>query len=119
MHAQLFERAGGAPAKKPAIVYVHGGPPRQMLLGWHYSDYYANAYAAQPVPGQPAATWSSRSATGCWGSATATSSTGRPTRAQGAAEYLDVKAAGEYLRTLPQVDPVAHRYLRRLVMADF
>ena len=44
VHAQLFEPAGGS-AKKPAIVYVHGGPPRQMLLGWHYSDYYANAYA--------------------------------------------------------------------------
>jgi dipeptidyl aminopeptidase/acylaminoacyl peptidase len=44
VHAQLFEPVGG-PSKKPAIVYVHGGPPRQMLLGWHYSDYYANAYA--------------------------------------------------------------------------
>lgn len=44
VHAQLFRPAGAA-AKGPAIVYVHGGPPRQMLLGWHYSDYYANAYA--------------------------------------------------------------------------
>ncbi len=44
IHAQLFVKPGGA-AKKPAIVYVHGGPPRQMLLGWNYSDYYANAYA--------------------------------------------------------------------------
>jgi dipeptidyl aminopeptidase/acylaminoacyl peptidase len=24
---------------------VHGGPPRQMLLGWHYMGYYSNAYA--------------------------------------------------------------------------
>jgi dipeptidyl aminopeptidase/acylaminoacyl peptidase len=30
---------------KPAIIFVHGGPPRQMLLGWNYSDYYSNAYA--------------------------------------------------------------------------
>ena len=44
VHAQLFEPAGMT-SKNPAIVYVHGGPPRQMLLGWHYSDYYANAYA--------------------------------------------------------------------------
>jgi dipeptidyl aminopeptidase/acylaminoacyl peptidase len=44
VHAQLFETAGGS-AKKPAIIFVHGGPPRQMLLGWNYSDYYANAYA--------------------------------------------------------------------------
>jgi len=42
--AQLFERASGG-GRRPAVVYVHGGPPRQMLLGWHYSDYYANAYA--------------------------------------------------------------------------
>ena len=44
VHAQLFMSEGGG--KKPAIVYVHGGPPRQMLLGWNYSDYYANAYAS-------------------------------------------------------------------------
>ncbi len=44
VHGQLFEPDGGT-GKKPAIIYVHGGPPRQMLLGWNYSDYYANAYA--------------------------------------------------------------------------
>src|SRR5262249_17521247 len=41
VHADLFE-SGNSSGKKPAIVYVHGGPPRQMLLGWHYSDYYSN-----------------------------------------------------------------------------
>ena len=45
MHGQLFERVAAAPAQKPALVFVHGGPPRQMLLGWHYMDYYSNAYA--------------------------------------------------------------------------
>ena len=44
IHATLFEKQSGA-KKKPAIIYVHGGPPRQMLLGWHYSSYYSNAYA--------------------------------------------------------------------------
>ena len=24
---------------------MHGGPVRQMLLGFHYMDYYHNAYA--------------------------------------------------------------------------
>jgi len=35
IHGQLFEasRSGGGSTRKPAIVYVHGGPPRQMLLG--------------------------------------------------------------------------------------
>ena len=32
-------------ARKPAVVFAHGGPPRQMLLGWHYRFYYANSYA--------------------------------------------------------------------------
>ncbi len=44
IHADLF-----LPDQKkgphPAVVFVHGGPPRQMLLGWHYSSYYSNAYA--------------------------------------------------------------------------
>jgi dipeptidyl aminopeptidase/acylaminoacyl peptidase len=45
VHGQLFKTTNG-PARRPALVYVHGGPPRQMLLGWHYMDYYANDYAA-------------------------------------------------------------------------
>ena len=44
IHATLF-KSGNDNEPKPAIVYVHGGPPRQMLLGWHYSSYYSNAYA--------------------------------------------------------------------------
>jgi dipeptidyl aminopeptidase/acylaminoacyl peptidase len=43
IHGQLFlPRTGG---KHPAVIFVHGGPPRQMLLTWHYFDYYSNAYA--------------------------------------------------------------------------
>ncbi len=44
VHGQLFAQAGDA-REKPALIFVHGGPPRQMLLGWHYMDYYSNAYA--------------------------------------------------------------------------
>jgi dipeptidyl aminopeptidase/acylaminoacyl peptidase len=44
VHGQLFARPGLA-GKRPGIVFVHGGPPRQMLLGWHYRGYYSNAYA--------------------------------------------------------------------------
>lgn len=44
IHAQLF-KGKGKQTKKPAIIYVHGGPSRQMLLGWNYSEYYSNAYA--------------------------------------------------------------------------
>ncbi|MGA9853431.1 MAG: prolyl oligopeptidase family serine peptidase [Gammaproteobacteria bacterium] len=44
IQGQLFEQDTDA-AKKPAIIFVHGGPPRQMLLTWHNMDYYSNAYA--------------------------------------------------------------------------
>jgi dipeptidyl aminopeptidase/acylaminoacyl peptidase len=46
IHGQLFENERAkVPASKPAVIFVHGGPSRQMLLGWHYMDYYSNAYA--------------------------------------------------------------------------
>lgn len=102
IHAQLFEAAGGA-AKKPAIIYVHGGPPRQMLLGWHYSDYYSNAYALNQFlasRGYVVLSVNFRLGIG-YGY-----DFHRPLNAgvQGASEYQDVKAGGEYLQRLTQVD---------------
>jgi len=102
VRAQLFEPPGAA-GKRPAIVYVHGGPKRQMLLGWHYSDYYARAYAANQYlasRGFVVLSINYRLGIGYGYEFDRASSAG----AQGASEYLDVKAAGEYLRTLPQVD---------------
>jgi dipeptidyl aminopeptidase/acylaminoacyl peptidase len=102
IHAQLFERSGGA-AKKPAVVYVHGGPPRQMLLGWHYSDYYTNAYAMNQYlasRGFVVLSINFRLGIGYGYEFHRPAGAG----AQGASEYLDVKAAGIYLRSLPQVD---------------
>ena len=43
VHAQLFRSAAGG--ARPAIVFVHGGPMRQMLLTWNPIDYYSNGYA--------------------------------------------------------------------------
>ena len=40
VQGELFQRADGA-AAKPGVIFVHGGPPRQMLLGWHYMGYYS------------------------------------------------------------------------------
>ena len=46
VHGQLFDRgAAKSSERKPAVIFLHGGPPRQMLLGWRYMDYYSNAYA--------------------------------------------------------------------------
>jgi dipeptidyl aminopeptidase/acylaminoacyl peptidase len=102
VHGQLFETPGGA-AKRPAIIYVHGGPPRQMLLGWHYSDYYTNAYALNQFlasRGYIVLSVNYRLGIG-YGH-----EFHRPPNAgvQGASEYLDVKAGAEYLQRLPQVD---------------
>ena len=44
IHAQLFLPHDAAP-RHPAAVFFHGGSQRQMLLGWHYMEYYSNAYA--------------------------------------------------------------------------
>src|SRR4030095_7495625 len=102
VHAQLFESAHG-PTRKPAVIYVHGGPPRQMLLGWHYSDYYSNAYSQNQYlasRGYIVLSVNYRLGIG-YGY-----DFHRPPNAgvQGAAEYMDVKAGAEYLQRLPQVD---------------
>ena len=44
VHGQLFLPNGGG-ARKPAVIFFHGGPRRQMLLGWHPMDSYAHYYA--------------------------------------------------------------------------
>jgi dipeptidyl aminopeptidase/acylaminoacyl peptidase len=44
IHGQLFVPAGRT-APGPALVFMHGGPIRQMMPGFHYMDYYHNAYA--------------------------------------------------------------------------
>jgi dipeptidyl aminopeptidase/acylaminoacyl peptidase len=43
IHAQLYSAAGRG--RRPAIVFVHGGPMRQMLLTWNPIGYYDNSYA--------------------------------------------------------------------------
>jgi len=99
---QIFEKPGGG-SDKPAVVFIHGGPQRQMLLGWSYMDYYSNTYALnQYLANQGFVVISVNFRMGIgYGY-----EFHKPDRAgiAGAAEYQDVKAAGEYLAALPQVD---------------
>ena len=45
-HGQLFlPRDGRASARHPAVLFFHGGPRRQMLLGFHPMDAYSWMYA--------------------------------------------------------------------------
>ena len=102
VHGQLFERNDGT-AKKPGIVFVHGGPPRQMMLGWHYMDYYTNSYAVNQYlanHGYIVLSVNYRLGIGYGHNFHHPAHAG----SAGASEYQDVKAGGEYMRALPSVD---------------
>jgi dipeptidyl aminopeptidase/acylaminoacyl peptidase len=102
VHADLFEPPAGI-TKKPAIVYVHGGPPRQMLLGWNYSDYYSSAYASNQYLaslGFVVLSVNYRLGIGYGYDFHNAPNSG----IQGAAEYRDIKAAGEWLKNQSFVD---------------
>jgi dipeptidyl aminopeptidase/acylaminoacyl peptidase len=102
IHAQLFKTAGGE-SRKPALVYVHGGPPRQMLLGFHYMDYYANDYAANQYlasRGFIVLSVNYRLGIGYGHAFHYPENAGQ----RGAAEYLDVVAGGKYLQARSDVD---------------
>ncbi|HSL23135.1 MAG TPA: prolyl oligopeptidase family serine peptidase [Vicinamibacterales bacterium] len=111
VHAQLFAPPGGAarpagdaPTRHPAILFVHGGPPRQMLLGWHYMFYYANSYAVnQYLASRGFVVLSVNYRLGIgYGYEFHQPPDGG---ARGASEYQDVLAGAKYLQARPDVDP--------------
>ncbi len=90
--------------RHPALVFVHGGPPRQMLLGWHYMDYYSNAYGMNQYlanAGYVVLSLNYRSGIGYGLNFREADGTG----AAGASEYNDVLAAADFLRSRADVDP--------------
>jgi dipeptidyl aminopeptidase/acylaminoacyl peptidase len=104
VHGQLFDTGGAKGGeKKPGVIFVHGGPPRQMLLGWHYMDYYSNGYAVNQylaAHGFVALSVNYRLGIG-YGRAFH-----HPEHAgyAGASEYQDVVAGARFLQSLPSVD---------------
>lgn len=103
IHGQLFEPSGGK-AKKPAMVYVHGGPPRQMLLGWSYMDYYTHGYAMNQYlasRGYVVLSVNYRLGIGYGRAFQHAAKAG----ASGNSEYQDVVAGARFLQALPEVDP--------------
>jgi dipeptidyl aminopeptidase/acylaminoacyl peptidase len=101
-YGQLFRPAGG-PARKPAVVYVHGGGPRQMLLGWHTRWEYANDYGANQYlvsRGFIVLSVDYRLSVGYGQAFQFPDNTG----ARGASEYRDILAAGQYLQSRADVD---------------
>jgi dipeptidyl aminopeptidase/acylaminoacyl peptidase len=102
VHGVLFAAEGSE--HKPAMIFIHGGPPRQMLLGWHYMGYYSNAYAVNQylaTHGFVVLALNYRLGIGYgydyknppkWGFT-------------GASEYQDVVAGAKFLQRDPRVDP--------------
>jgi dipeptidyl-peptidase 4 len=104
-HNQLFLPADLAPGeRRPAIVFVHGGPVRQMLLGYHDREFYHAAYAVnQWLASQGYVVLSVNFRLGIGYGRSFRNAAG--TGARGNAEYLDVVAAGRWLQSRPDVDP--------------
>lgn len=104
LHGQLFlPRNAHGNTKVPGLVFLHGGPSRQMMLGFHYMDYYHNAYAQnQFLASRGYAVLAVNYRLGIM--------YGRAFREapntiwRGAAERKDVVAAGRYLQSLAEVD---------------
>ena len=100
--AQIFLPATKGP--HPALVYVHGGPPRQMFPAFHFGSYYAHDYALNrrlAELGYMVVSINFRSGVG-YGRAFREA----PNRAwRGASEYADVLGAGRWLAQRDDVDP--------------
>jgi dipeptidyl-peptidase 4 len=105
IHNQLFLPRDVKPGeKRPAIVFVHGGPSRQMLLGYHYMQFYHWAYGINQWladQGYIVLSVNYRSGIGYGRSFRTAPNTG----GRGNAEYQDVLAGGKYLQTRADVDP--------------
>jgi dipeptidyl aminopeptidase/acylaminoacyl peptidase len=84
---------------------MHGGlRNRQMLLGFHYMQYYHNAYSENQYLvslGYVVLSVNYRNGT-MYGRAFREVSDSGP---RGASDYKDIVAAANYLRSLPEVDP--------------
>jgi dipeptidyl aminopeptidase/acylaminoacyl peptidase len=105
IHAQLFRpKDARAGEKHPALVFVHGGPPRQMMLGFHPMDFYHYSYAINQYlasKGYVVLSINFRSGIGYGMEFREAEHYG----ATGASEVQDVTGAGLYLQSRSDVDP--------------
>lgn len=102
IHGQYF-KPRGATGKAPAVVFMHGGPMRQMLLGWHYNYYYHNSYAMNQYlasRGYAVLSVNYRAGIGYGRAFREAKNRG----ARGASEYQDIVAAGKYLKSRNDID---------------
>lgn len=106
IHGQLFLPPGHRPTQRyPAVLYFHGGPQAQMVLGYHYHtiDYYQKMYALNQYlahQGYIVLSVNYRGGTGYGRGFREAEKTG----GRGASEVRDVIGAGQYLRGRSDVD---------------
>jgi dipeptidyl aminopeptidase/acylaminoacyl peptidase len=103
IHGQLFLPPVQPSAPAPAVVFFHGGPRRQMLLGWHSMYYYSNAYALNQYlanAGYVVLSVNFRSGIGYGLDFREAPGYG----ASGASDYDDVQGAATYLQSRAGVD---------------
>lgn len=104
IHGQLFLPKNAKPSDKlPAVIFSHGGPSRQMMLGWHNMYYYHNAYGFnQYLASKGYAVLSVNYRLGIgYGRAFRQAKNGG---GRGASEYQDVVAGAQYLRSRSDID---------------
>ncbi len=104
IHNQLFLPSDLKPGeRRPAMIFVHGGPVRQMMPGYHYMQFYHWAYAFNQwlaSQGYVVMSVNYRSGIGYGRSFRQAPNTG----GRGNAEYQDVIAGGKYLQSRSDVD---------------
>lgn len=103
VHGALFQSEACRTKRCPGLIYVHGGPVRQMLPGWHYVEYYSNVYGFNQwmaLRGYVVLAVNYRSGIG-YGQDFRLAPKQGP---RGASEYQDVLAGQSYLAQLANVD---------------
>jgi dipeptidyl aminopeptidase/acylaminoacyl peptidase len=105
IHNQLFLPKDVRPGeRRPAIIFVHGGPLRQMLPAYHYMEVYHLFYGVNQwlaSQGYVVLSVNYRGGIG-YGKSFRTAPN---TNLRGNSEYQDVVAGGQYLQSRPDVDP--------------
>jgi len=105
IHNQLFLPKDLKPGeRRPAIIFVHGGPVRQMMPAYHYMQFYHWAYGINQWlanQGYVVMSINYRGGVGYGRSFRTAPNTG----GSGNSEYQDVVAGAKYLQARADVDP--------------
>jgi dipeptidyl aminopeptidase/acylaminoacyl peptidase len=104
IHNQLFlPKDLKAGERRPAIIFVHGGPVREMMPAYHYMQFYHWAYGVNEwlaTEGYIVMSINYRGGVGYGRSFRNAPNTG----GEGMSEYQDVLAGAKYLQGRPDVD---------------